>query len=284
MNYITTAHYLMYWKITPYERQNLTKRKQTIYAASNQLHKVKPGDVLWIVNVYLGQLLLLGRLQVETVVSDTDIAQELSDADPDNWYEADYYAIANQYNIEPMREVDITPFVSELRFYGASDRLHGIDAQQLRALRELVPESAKFVEQIWYDAKLEDEPTVQDVIEIREDEQAYSEGRTITRTLKQRQRSRTLVKDAKEQFLEKHGQLFCEICGFNFGEFYGTDYIEAHHIRAIADYDEDDETVIEDLALLCANCHRMIHTQTPPLTIEELKEKINQQNNREAYS
>ncbi len=278
MSYITTAHYLMYWKISPYERQNIAERKQALYAASNQLHKVKPGDVLWIVNVYLGELLLLGRLQVETVVADSEVAQELADADPDDWHEADYYAIANRYNIEPMREVDITPFVPELRFYGASDRLQGVDAQQLRALRELVPESAKLVEQFWYDAKLEDEPTVQDIIEIREDEQAYAEGRVITRTVKQRQRSRTLVKDAKERFIAKHGRLFCEVCGFDFGEQYGIDYIEAHHIRAIADYDEDDETVIEDLAMLCANCHRIIHSQTPPLTIEELKQKINQTN------
>lgn len=278
MNYITTAHYLMYWKITPYERQNIAERRQTLYAASNQLHKVKPGDVLWIVNVYLGQLLLLGRLQVETVVADSDVAQELADADPDDWYEADYYAIANRYHVEAMREVDITPFVAEFRFYGASDRLQGVDAQPLRSLRELVPQSAKLIEQFWYDAKLEDEPTVQDIIEIREDEQAYAEGRLVTRTVKQRQRSRTLVKDAKQHFLDEHGRLFCEACGFDFGEFYNIDYIEAHHIRAIADYDEDDETVIEDLAMLCANCHRIIHSQTPPLSIEELKQRINQHN------
>lgn len=276
MSYITTAHYLMYWKLTPYERQHLAERRQTRYAASNQLHKVKPGDVLWIVNVYLGQLLLLGRLQVETVVADSDVAQELSDADPDRWEEADYYAIGNRFNTEAMREVDITPFASDLRFYGASDRLQGVDAQQLRALRELVPESAKLVEQFWYDAKLEDEPTVQDVIEIREDEQAYAEGQTVIRTIKQRRRSRTLVKDAKQKFLDQHGRLFCEVCGFDFGATYGMDYIEAHHTRAIADYDEDDETVIEDLAMLCANCHRMIHAQTPPLTIEDLKQKLNQ--------
>ncbi len=278
MSYITTAHHLIYWKLTPYERQNLSERKQAHCAASNQLDRVTPGDVLWIVNVYLGQLLLLGRLQVETVVSNSEVAQELADADPDSWEEADYYAIANRYTLEPMREVDITPFVPDLRFRGANERLIGVDAQQLRSLRELVPESAKLIEQIWYDAKLEDEPTVQDVIEIREDEQAYSEGRTVTRTIKQRQRSRSLVKDAKEQYKDKHGQLFCEVCGFDFGKFYGIEYIEAHHKRAIADYDEDDETVVDDLAMLCANCHRMIHSQTPPLTIDELKKIIDQHN------
>lgn len=278
MSYITTAHYLIYWKLTPYQRQNLADMRPTTYVASNQLSRVKPGDVLWIVNVYLGQLLLLGRLQVETVVSDSEVAQELADADAEDWQEADYYAIANRYTLEPMREVDITPFVMDLRFRGASERLNGVDAQQLRSIRELVPETAKLIEQIWYDAKLDDEPTVQDVIEIREDEQAYSEGRIVMRTVKQRQRSRSLVKDAKQQFLEKNGRLFCEVCGFDYGDVYGIDYIEAHHKRTIADYDEDDETVIEDLAMLCANCHRMIHSQVPPLTIDELKKLINQHN------
>lgn len=276
MSYITSAHYFIYWKITPYERQHLSER-QLNYVASNQLDKVKPGDVLWIVNVYVGQLWLLGRLQVETIVADSEIAQELADAESDDWYEADWYAIANRYNIEPMREVDISPIVPDLRFYGISSRLQGVDAQQLRSLRELVPDSARMIEQIWYEAKLDEEPTVQDVIEIREDEQAYAEGRLVTRTVKQRQRSRTLVKDAKEQFRAEHGRLFCEACGFDFTEFYGVDYIEAHHTTAIADYDEDGETSVEDLAMLCANCHRIIHSQTPPMTIDELKLKINQQ-------
>jgi 5-methylcytosine-specific restriction endonuclease McrA len=267
---------LIYWKLTPYERQNLSELRHTAYAASNQLHQVVPGDVLWIVNVYLGRLLLLGRLQVETVVSDSDVAMELADADPDTWHEADYYAIANRYTLEPMREVDITPYVLDLRFRGAIDRLVGVDAQQLRSLRELMPESASLIEQVWYETQRE--PTVQDVIEIREDEQAYAEGRTVIRTIKQRQRSRTLVRDAKQQYKAAHGRLFCEVCGFDFGTVYGVEYIEAHHKQAIADYDEDAETVVDDLAMLCANCHRIIHSRTPPLTIEELKNLINHQN------
>ena len=34
------------------------------------------------------------------------------------------------------------------------------------------------------------------------------------------------------------------------------------------------ETTTDETALLCANCHRVAHTQSPPLTIEELKEII----------
>lgn len=46
-----------------------------------------------------------------------------------------------------------------------------------------------------------------------------------------------LVIEAKKQFKEYNGKLFCEVCGFNFEKVYGElgiDYIEAHHIKAIS--------------------------------------------------
>ena len=32
----------------------------------------------------------------------------------------------------------------------------------------------------------------------------------------------------------------------------------------------------EDFRVLCANCHRMVHSKNPPYTIEELKAKFKQ--------
>ncbi len=55
----------------------------------------------------------------------------------------------------------------------------------------------------------------------------------------------------------------CECCGFNFFETYGTlgeKYIECHHIKPLAEFNKEGEKVgLEGLALLCSNCHRMIH-------------------------
>jgi putative restriction endonuclease len=34
---------------------------------------------------------------------------------------------------------------------------------------------------------------------------------------------------------------------------------------------DGDTTRLEDLALLCANCHRMIHRASPWLSVEELR-------------
>ena len=68
--------------------------------------------------------------------------------------------------------------------------------------------------------------------------------------------------------------LQCEVCLFDFEKRYGPrghGFIEAHHTRALATLMEDSTTKAEELALVCANCHRMIHSQKPWLSIEELR-------------
>ena len=61
------------------------------------------------------------------------------------------------------------------------------------------------------------------------------------------------------------GRLVCEVprCGFDFLLVYGDigrGYAHVHHLRPLAGMDELGEaTSLEDLALVCANCHSMIH-------------------------
>jgi HNH endonuclease len=65
-----------------------------------------------------------------------------------------------------------------------------------------------------------------------------------------------------------------DITQFDFEKRYGTrgrGFIEVHHIKAVATLVENSTTKLEDLALVCANCHRMIHAQKPWLSIEELR-------------
>lgn len=274
--YWAASHYTFYWKLTPSQRQTLTSRQPLMYAASNQLQRVQPGDVLWMVNVYLGNLYLVGKLLVEFVVDNTELALELVDPQTDEWYEADWYAIANRYNAEAMREVDITPLAGGLRFDSEAYQLdldNGVQATQLTQLRKLTSESAQILEQVWYDDEYTPED-IQDYLELSEDDKAYNEGKLIVRTLRERQRNRNLVEDAKARFKALHGSLYCEGCGFNFEDTYGVDYIEAHHIEQMASYDGERETSIGDLVMLCSNCHRMVHTRTPPLTLAELQRLI----------
>ena len=55
------------------------------------------------------------------------------------------------------------------------------------------------------------------------------------------------------------GRLICEICGCIEPEDpLGESIFEAHHIFPLA-AGEERKTKLGDLALLCANCHRMLH-------------------------
>ncbi|MEL6405311.1 MAG: HNH endonuclease [Chloroflexota bacterium] len=275
-DYLAVKHYLLYWKVDPEIRADISQHMTTAYAASHYLRRVKPGDVLWIINVHQHRLYLLGRLKVEFIVDDTAIAQELVDPQPDVWQDADWYAISNKYAIEPMREIDITGLAEQLRFNSRVsemlDMVNGqVDANQLTTLRQLTTQSAQLLDDVWYNDAYTPQ-SVQDFLELSEDDTAYAEGKVVVRTVRERQRSRKLVNDAKARFREKHdGRLFCEVCGFNFDESYGIDYIEAHHTEPIASLEGETENTIDAVALLCANCHRAIHSRTPPYSVEELK-------------
>ena len=71
--------------------------------------------------------------------------------------------------------------------------------------------------------------------------------------------------------------LACEVCDFNFTKTYGIrskDYIECHHKNPLSDTKVGEKTKTEDLALLCANCHRVIHRYKPWISVEKLKEQF----------
>lgn len=63
----------------------------------------------------------------------------------------------------------------------------------------------------------------------------------------------------------------CRVCGIDFAQVYGKlgeHYIEAHHLTPISSISEGEilpQDVHTDFAVLCANCHRMVHRHTPPL-------------------
>lgn len=79
---------------------------------------------------------------------------------------------------------------------------------------------------------------------------------------------------ARARCLEHWGTA-CQVCGMNFFERYGhigAGFIHVHHLKPIASIGERYELdPIEDLRPVCPNCHAMLHTQDPPLTIEELR-------------
>jgi len=115
----------------------------------------------------------------------------------------------------------------------------------------------------------------QDLFVAEEDEEiSFPEGKEIYRLHKSKERNRELIKAAKEHHLKNDGKLCCQVCGFSFVDTYGEighGFIEAHHIFPISQLTEETATKIEDLALVCSNCHRMLHRRRPWLTIDNLK-------------
>lgn len=101
-----------------------------------------------------------------------------------------------------------------------------------------------------------------------------SEGRILTRLHRYRERDRSIIKRKKDSVHKAHGRLFCEACSFDFLETYGergAGFIECHHTKPISEMSPGAKTKLADLALLCANCHRIVHVRSPWLTIDQLK-------------
>lgn len=102
------------------------------------------------------------------------------------------------------------------------------------------------------------------------------EGDIKVRTHRKRERSRELVLMAKQVFRKQNnGRLFCEVCGFDFGKTYDApDFIEVHHRIPLCELEPRTKTKLSDLAMVCANCHRMLHQGNPWPTVDGLKQKI----------
>jgi len=92
-----------------------------------------------------------------------------------------------------------------------------------------------------------------------------------------RERSRRLIEAKKDQFLALYGHLYCEVCKFDFASMYGIrgkDFIECHHRNPVSKYKGQTKTKLDDLCILCSNCHRMIHHKHPWDSVERLKQRV----------
>jgi hypothetical protein len=104
-------------------------------------------------------------------------------------------------------------------------------------------------------------------------ESVAQEGERITRELKTIKRNARIVAEAKR--LKGY---VCEACEFDFGTVYGAvgeGFIEAHHIEPLsARNGVSRPTAVEDFAVLCSNCHSMIHRTEPAMSVSDLKKLI----------
>jgi len=233
---------------------------------------------VWIVTLRGGELLLVGCVRVGTVSLDPTPTGKRSQ----------WILQAQADTAQPMSLINLTALhvTLSLRFKSRADRLrmnqHGrLHAVSLYPLRQLTDDSVALLVYVWEDRfrlwnALEE-------IETEPDPQWYIEGETVTRVQAFKQRNIKLIHEAKQRHLEQQGDLACEVCGMNFEAQYGEigqGYIEAHHRKPMAEMQGETLSEVEDIILLCSNCHRMIHRQTPPFTVEELKSRVEAQRNK----
>jgi hypothetical protein len=102
-------------------------------------------------------------------------------------------------------------------------------------------------------------------------EDKYVEGQRTKRLVSYYERNAGL----RSRAVAVHGTR-CQVCGMSFDEQYGDlgeGFIEVHHLKPVSSYKVkvrvDPNT---DMAVVCPNCHRMLHRQAnKPLSIEELR-------------
>ncbi|HEY0606101.1 MAG TPA: HNH endonuclease [Herpetosiphonaceae bacterium] len=118
---------------------------------------------------------------------------------------------------------------------------------------------------------------------LNEEDEEFPEGKLLTQIHKRKERNRKAVEQKKQKVLGETGRLVCEACGFDFEERYGSlgyGFAECHHTIPVSQLTEEHRTRLADLAIVCANCHRMIHRSRPMLSIAELRALIEQNNPR----
>jgi len=82
---------------------------------------------------------------------------------------------------------------------------------------------------------------------------------------------------ARAASLKCHGYA-CKVCGMRFQDIYGDigkNFIHVHHKKPLAGRRATYKVKPTiDLVPVCPNCHAMLHTSSPPIGVEELKEKM----------
>lgn len=109
------------------------------------------------------------------------------------------------------------------------------------------------------------------------------EGRILTRIHAYKERDRGFVKRVKKYHRDKNGGLLhCEVCEMVPDVIYGPGLdrcMEAHHMVPVEELQPDSVTRVEEMAIVCANCHRIIHSKKPCLTISEARDLLSTSTN-----
>ena len=193
------------------------------------------------------------------------------DTDYDDFYALPFEQVADLFTQESMYKQPQKRWVgtiveNKLRIRNAPDTLDVARYHNNRDVLEGELLDPKFVQQI-----------ILDLESIREQEADYlpekllREGTRKSRWVSHYERDPRI----RAQSIQIHGTT-CMICGFNFEEIYGEHgkgFIEVHHLKPLSS--QEAPVIVNprtDMAVVCSNCHRMIHRRKGNvLTLDALR-------------
>jgi len=194
-------------------------------------------------------------------------SKRAAQGDMANYVEAEWETI-----LDPAYE-DLLP-VSACQY----DGLPSVNWNTMASGIEIPQPVARILEEVWSrHVEAIRAPQAKLVASPIDDEEEFPEGRVLYRLHRTHERSPKLVAKAKARALRNGGKLRCEVCNFDFYAKYGElgkDYIECHHTIPVCELDCGNTTKLKDVALVCSNCHRILHRKRPWLSIDKLRERL----------
>lgn len=181
---------------------------------------------------------LLGKETSNLPLTEIDLKPS-NPSNPTSFYEAgNICAVFYEKNAMPTEEQLLQDLQEMLRLYDVLIK------------KDPVPDFGDVTEEFFIKNNPDDQP---------QNETTFYEDTTVVRFHQRVERNAKLIKAVKAH----HGHR-CQVCEIDFEEVYGAigqNYIEAHHLQPLASLKSQkiQMDVERDFAVLCANCHRMIH-------------------------
>lgn len=253
--------YLTMWSQPQVEirRRSLRGQDKLDHTAGTQFRSrgVTPGDRIYVLATRQGRLLLLGRLHVQRVVGQHEADRHFGT----HVYEAPDHLIGTGTDLRLDREVPENIARLLQRESGKHLRIdpdhYRVEANSLRSTGRITEQSAALLD------------TLLDQTIDTDTDTFLEGGRQLQRHLNVERSPHV-----RERALAHHGT-DCQVCGFSFQRTYGPlgdGFAEIHHLVALASLKRRMPVdPAKDVAVLCANCHRMAHRENPPISLERLR-------------
>lgn len=266
---------MLLWKSGTVE--NMQPGDPKNYAASDWfgVDDVRPGDVVWAVtSLRSDHLRLVARIVADRVLHSR--AEAVAILGERVWQDSEHFVIGHNGDDDSHRDIDLTAIAHALTFAGGVDHLPaGFDGRNLQRMRRLTSTSSALLQRAWEDEEAANQESV-----LEDDADGFPEGGKAWRKHRTSERSAELVRKKKALGRNAAGRLVCEVCQFDFEDRYGavgTGYIECHHTIPVSEMSENAQTRLEDVVLVCSNCHRMLHRRRPWLSMQEIHSVLRDQ-------